>query len=99
MKFTQIVNDETDLTEDIINESEIIEVLEGFLEVQSQGISNGVFNITINGKPYSYKPSSASHLDMSEMVKKFNGIFKHSQGKALSWLKKNSVMVPRGRAK
>jgi hypothetical protein len=48
---------------------------------------DGGFSISINGNTYKYKSDS---LTSQDLLRKFNGIAKHSKGRALQWLKRNS---------
>lgn len=45
--------------------------------------------VTINDRVYQYKPTTG--FTVEELVDKFNGIKKHSSGRALQWLKKNAI--------
>ena len=48
-------------------------------------------SVDINGIPYTYIPKEDSPYTVSELVYKFNGIRKHSEGRALAWLKKYAI--------
>lgn len=50
--------------------------------------------LTINGKDYTY---TSEQYTPQELKKKFEGIAKHSQGKALAWVKKNATDYAKGR--
>lgn len=52
--------------------------------------------VIINGIEYRYRSNSFS---ISDLLKKFMGIYKHSVGQALGWLKKNSYLYYNGRTK
>lgn len=52
--------------------------------------TDGNFYIKINGHMYAYEPRG---IDINKLVKSFTGLYKHSKGKALNWLKKNAVLV------
>lgn len=46
--------------------------------------------LSINGKIYAYQ---SNEYNNEELCRKFKGIYKHSHGKALGWLKKHSSVV------
>lgn len=44
--------------------------------------------VQIGDKKYLYSPIS---LSLDDLIYKFNGIWKHSLGRALAWMKKNAT--------
>lgn len=46
--------------------------------------------LSINNRIYAYK---STEFNNDELCRKFKGIYKHSHGKALGWLKKNAYVV------
>lgn len=67
---------------------------EAFLEafkVLLIGQDSTALYLNIQGRRYGYAPLAG--MTVKEMFKKFKDIAKHSQGKALAWLKKNSKLI------
>lgn len=50
--------------------------------------------VTLNGHLYAYQPLADSGKSVEDLLKSVKGMMKHSVGKALAYLKKNSVLVP-----
>jgi len=62
------------------------------LEISDAAEKDGVVQVKISGKDYSYTPMPGENpLTATTLVDKFNRIKKHSAFSALSWLKKNAV--------
>lgn len=79
--------------DDFLNETieiggEIFEVAN--LSIQIVGERGSDFFILINGREYGYRPKGKS---LKDLVKTFVGMYKHSQGQALAWLKRNSELI------
>lgn len=64
------------------------------LAVRSLGVADDVLRVDVNGHTYGYK---SNVLASSELERKFLAISRYSVGKALVWLKKNSVLVSGGK--
>ena len=60
------------------------------LEVKVVGTKDNVFYLVVNGKKYGYEGVGYSAVGLND---KFKSIAKHSVGRALAWLKKNSKLV------
>lgn len=52
--------------------------------------TDGNFYIKINGHMYVYEPRG---LSINDLARKFSKMYQFSKGKALAWLKKNSILV------
>lgn len=63
--------------------------------VRSLGVSDGRLSVNIDGRIYGYEPLSGEEIE--KVRKSFEGLLKHSQGRALAWLKKNSTLVSGGK--
>lgn len=79
-----------------LNES-IVALLGEGLDVNVLGVSTGEFGLRINGKEYSYAPVKSSGLTVYDLERKFKTIAKYSIGRALAWLKKNSILATGGK--
>jgi len=65
-------------------------MLDEAFNVGEIGQEGDTFYLSIAGHKYGYQPKGMS---MKDMIAKFTKIKKHSPGKALAWLKKNSNLV------
>lgn len=75
---------------DLWNEvNELEEVLFEF-EVKTLGAKGKAYYIAIDGKQYGYVPKT---FTLDQIEAKFKSILKHSPGKALAWLKKNTTLI------
>lgn len=57
------------------------------LKVDNPRVDGNYFKVTINGKEYSYE---SSQFSPQELLDKFNAIGKHSIGRAVQWVRKNT---------
>lgn len=61
--------------------------------VEAVGMKDGEYHLKINGKEYSYKAKEGSELTIQQIGENFVKILKHSSGRALNWLKKQTELV------
>lgn len=78
------------LFEEFINEVglENDPFLDENLVIKPLELSQDLFYVSVNGKTYGYKAKAGE--DIEEIADKFKKILKHSAGKAIAWLKKNT---------
>lgn len=62
------------------------------LDVKKVGMKGDAYHITINGHEYGYGEKEGTEHDFKTIVDKFEKILKFSAGRALQWLKKNTVL-------
>ncbi len=71
------------------------EVLNEDFRIEIGKVDSGNLTVLINGKKYLYHPIDGTTAD--ELGTKVEQLAKHSQGRALAWLKKNSKLVGGGK--
>lgn len=81
----------TEISSDNIDES-LTEALE-LSRAQLSGDGEGC-DISINGTTYTYQSDEFTPM---ELVRKFNGIYKYSHGKALQWIKRHADYIGKGK--
>jgi len=62
------------------------------LSVVPVGVQGKAFAVKINGNQYSYEPKDEK-VPVKDFGEKFVKMMKYSAGRALAWLKKNSILV------
>jgi hypothetical protein len=62
------------------------------LNVKAVGVKGDEFAIQLNGHDYTYK-AKEDGIPLSEVAETFGKMLKHSSGKALAWLKRNTTLA------
>lgn len=90
--LNQLVEELVDLDADDLEESLELSIATPYVERDG----SESMRVIINGQEYRYR---SDNMSVSDLIKKFMGIHKHSLGAALQWLKKNSYVYFNGRTK
>lgn len=85
-----------DLEEGVIEETPGLTLSEPEIVRKDQDDIEGRLEISINGKTYRYRSAPESDKTASEIADSVSKIKKHSDGKALAYLKKNMQLVQEG---